>query len=53
MHISNGHIIYAECTPNPGLDLYMLGISYVISSTFLEVAQIETNNVKLRCIEDV
>lgn len=28
-HISNGHIIYPESTPNPGLDMHMLGISYV------------------------
>ncbi len=29
LHISNGHIIYAERTPNPGLDMHMFGISYV------------------------
>lgn len=29
MHISNGHILYADCTPNPGLDMHMFGISYV------------------------
>src|SRR5512133_159060 len=28
-HISNGHIIYPSNTPNPGLDMHMLGISYV------------------------
>lgn len=28
-HISNGHIVYAEETPNPGLDLHMIGIGYV------------------------
>jgi hypothetical protein len=27
-HISNGHIVYAEETPNPGLDLHMLAVSY-------------------------
>jgi hypothetical protein len=27
-HISNGHIIYAEDTPNPGLDMHLFGISY-------------------------
>jgi hypothetical protein len=28
-HISNGHIVYAEDTPNPGLDMHMFGISHV------------------------
>jgi Lipid A 3-O-deacylase (PagL) len=28
-HISNGHIVYAEETPNPGLDMHMFGISHV------------------------
>lgn len=28
-HISNGHIIYSENTPNPGLDMHMFGISTV------------------------
>lgn len=27
-HISNGHIFYHNGTPNPGLDLNLLGISY-------------------------
>jgi hypothetical protein len=27
-HISNGHIVYAEETPNPGLDLHMFAVSY-------------------------
>lgn len=27
-HISNGHIIYAESTPNPGLDFHMFEASY-------------------------
>jgi Lipid A 3-O-deacylase (PagL) len=28
-HISNGHIVYAEETPNPGLDMHLFGISHV------------------------
>jgi len=28
-HISNGHIIYPDNTPNPGLDMHMFGTSYV------------------------
>jgi hypothetical protein len=28
-HISNGHIFYPNGTPNPGLDMHMIGISYV------------------------
>ena len=28
-HISNGHIFYQNGTPNHGLDLHMVGISYV------------------------
>jgi hypothetical protein len=28
-HISNGHIVYSEDTPNPGLDMHMIGVSYV------------------------
>lgn len=28
-HISNGHIFYPSNTPNPGLDLHMIGASYV------------------------
>jgi hypothetical protein len=28
-HISNGHIFYPNGTPNPGLDMHMLAISYV------------------------
>lgn len=28
-HISNGHIFYKSGTPNPGLDMHMIGISYV------------------------
>jgi len=28
-HISNGHIVYAEDTPNPGLDMHMFAISHV------------------------
>lgn len=28
-HISNGHIFYRENTPNPGIDMHMLGTSYV------------------------
>lgn len=27
-HISNGHILYAQDTPNPGLDMHLIGISY-------------------------
>lgn len=29
-HISNGHIFYPNGTPNPGLDLHMIGVSYCI-----------------------
>ena len=28
-HISNGHIFYAERTPNPGLDMHMIGVSWL------------------------
>jgi hypothetical protein len=28
-HLSNGHIFYPENTPNPGIDMHMLGLSYV------------------------
>jgi hypothetical protein len=28
-HISNGHIFYPNGTPNPGLDMHMIGISFV------------------------
>jgi hypothetical protein len=28
-HISNGHVVYAEETPNPGLDMHLFGISHV------------------------
>jgi hypothetical protein len=28
-HISNGHIFYPNGTPNPGLDMHMIGLSYV------------------------
>jgi hypothetical protein len=28
-HISNGHIFYPNGTPNPGLDLHIIGVSYV------------------------
>lgn len=28
-HISNGHIFYPEKTPNPGLDLHMIGVSWL------------------------
>jgi Lipid A 3-O-deacylase (PagL) len=28
-HISNGHIVYSPDTPNPGLDMHMIGVSYV------------------------
>lgn len=28
-HISNGHIFYQNGTPNPGLDMHMIGTSYV------------------------
>jgi hypothetical protein len=28
-HLSNGHIFYADETPNPGLDMHMIGISYI------------------------
>lgn len=28
-HISNGHIFYTERTPNPGLDLHMIGLSWL------------------------
>ncbi len=28
-HISNGHIFYPQATPNPGLDMHMIGTSYV------------------------
>lgn len=28
-HISNGHLLYADENPNPGLDMHLIGISYV------------------------
>jgi hypothetical protein len=28
LHLSNGHIVYSKDTPNPGLDLHMIGISW-------------------------
>jgi len=28
-HMSNGHLVYSKDTPNPGLDMHLLGISYV------------------------
>jgi len=27
-HISNGHILYPSYTPNPGLDMHMIGVSW-------------------------
>jgi hypothetical protein len=28
-HLSNNHILYSKNTPNPGLDLHMIGISWI------------------------
>jgi hypothetical protein len=27
-HISNGHVFYEEGTPNPGLDMHLIGVSW-------------------------
>ncbi|MGD0586041.1 MAG: acyloxyacyl hydrolase, partial [Oryzomonas sp.] len=27
-HVSNGHIFYSEGTPNPGLDMHLIGASW-------------------------
>lgn len=27
-HISNGHLMYPQNTPNPGIDMHLMGISY-------------------------
>ncbi|MDD2274068.1 MAG: acyloxyacyl hydrolase [Desulfuromonadaceae bacterium] len=27
-HLSNGHIFYSNGTPNPGVDMHMIGVSW-------------------------